>query len=102
MPMAPGVPRRAWGSGRRSPVAGLALAAATVAAVTAVLYPLSQLDPGVSSGVLYVLGVLLLTIHWGLWLGLLTSVASAVALGLFHGDLGNEGDVVAIMVLLLT
>jgi signal transduction histidine kinase len=81
---------------------GLALAAATVAGVTALLYPLSELDPGVSSGVLYVLGVLLLTMHSGLWLGLLTSVASALALGLFHGDLNNEGDVVAITVLLLT
>jgi signal transduction histidine kinase len=100
--MAPGVPRVQRGFGRRSPVVGLALAAATVAAVTGLLYPLSQLDPGVSSGVLYVLGVLLLTIHWGLWLGLLTSLASAVALGLFHGDLGSEGDVVAIAVLLLT
>jgi len=70
--------------------------------VTALLYPLSELDPGVSSGVLYVLGVLLLTIHWGLWLGLVTSVASAVALGVFHGDLSSEGDVVAIGVLLLT
>jgi signal transduction histidine kinase len=81
---------------------GIAVAAATVAAVTALLYPLSELDPGVSSGVLYVLGVLLLTIHWGLWLGLVTSVASAAALGLFHGDLNSEGDVVAISVLLLT
>jgi signal transduction histidine kinase len=100
--MARGVPRLQWGFGRRSPLVGLALAAAVVAGVTALLYPLSRLDPGVSSGVLYVLGVLLLTIHWGLWLGLLTSVASALALGLFHGDLNNEGDVFAIAVLLLT
>jgi signal transduction histidine kinase len=100
--MALGVPREAWGFGRRPPLVGLAVAAATVAAVTALLYPLSELDPGVSSGVLYVLGVLLLTIHWGLWLGLVTSVASALSLGVFHGDLGNEGDLVAITVLLLT
>jgi len=100
--MARGVRREDWGSGPRSPLAGLALAAATVAGVTALLYPLSELDPGVSSGVLYVLGVLLLTIHWGLWLGLVTSVASALALGMFHGHLDDEGDVVAISVLLLT
>jgi signal transduction histidine kinase len=97
-----GVPSEEWGLRRGSPLAGVALAAATVAGVTVLLYPLSQLDPGVSSGVLYVLGVLLLTMHWGLWLGLPTSLASAVALGVFHGDLDSEGDVVAIMVLLLT
>ena len=100
--MALSVPREEWGLGRRPRLVGLAVAAATVAGVTALLYPLSRLDPGVSSGVLYVLGVLLLTMHWGLWLGLVTSVASTVALGLFHGDLTSEGDVVAITVLLLT
>jgi signal transduction histidine kinase len=100
--MTRGVPREDSGSRPRSPLAGLALAAVTVAGVTALLYPLSELDPGVSSGVLYVLGVLLLTIHWGLWLGLVTSVASALALGIFHGHLDDEGDVVAISVLLLT
>jgi signal transduction histidine kinase len=96
------VPHDQWGSGRRPPLVGLGVAAVTVAGVTALLYPLSHLDPGVSSGVLYVLGVLLLTMSWGLWLGLLTSVASAVCLGVFHGDLSSEGDVVAISVLLLT
>jgi signal transduction histidine kinase len=83
-------------------VLGLALAAAVVTGVTLLLYPLSDLDPGVSSGVLYVLGVLLLSIHWGLWLGLVTSLASALALGYFHADLHNEGDLVAIGVLFLT
>jgi signal transduction histidine kinase len=83
-------------------VLGVLTAAAVVAAVTGLLYPLSRLDPGVSSGMLYVLGVLLLSTHWGLWLGLIASVASTIALGVFHGDLGKEGDVVAIGVLLIT
>jgi signal transduction histidine kinase len=48
-----GVPSEEWGLRRGSPLAGVALAAATVAGVTVLLYPLSQLDPGVSSGVLY-------------------------------------------------
>jgi signal transduction histidine kinase len=100
--MARAVPHDRWGWGRRPPLIGLGVAALTVAGVTVLLYPLSQLDPGVSSGVLYVLGVLLLTLSWGLWLGLLTSVASAVCLGVFHGDLQSEGDVVAISVLLGT
>jgi signal transduction histidine kinase len=94
--------RAGRGLGRRSARLGLAVAAAAVAGVTIVLYPLSDLDPGVSSGVLYVLGVLLITLRWGLWLGLATSVASAAALAGFHGHLRDEADVVAIVVLLLT
>jgi signal transduction histidine kinase len=95
------------GHGARN-LAGLAAAAAVVAAVTALLYPLSELDPGVSSGVLYVLGVLLVATYWGLWLGLVTSVASALAIDYFHtrptGEIlaDESGDVVAIGVLLLT
>jgi hypothetical protein len=57
-----------------------------VAAVTLVLYVLSELNPGVSSGVLYVLGVLLVATYSGLWLGLVTSVASVLALDYFHNE----------------
>jgi signal transduction histidine kinase len=93
---------------RGSTLAGLAVGATMVAAVTLVLYPLTKLDPGVSSGVLYVLGVLLVATHWGLWLGLVTSIASALALDYFHTNpqgqfFGHEAsDLVAIGVLLLT
>jgi signal transduction histidine kinase len=92
----------------RTPLADLALAAAVVAAVTLVLFPIQELDPGVSSGVLYVLGVLLLAIYRGLWIGLVASVASALALDFFHAepvgrfDAKSAGDFVAIGVLLLT
>jgi signal transduction histidine kinase len=92
----------------RSPLAGLAACAIVVTAVTLVLYPVSDLDPGVSSGVLYVLGVLLVAGYWGLWLGLVTSLASALSLAYFHArpegslDVENAGDAVAIGVLLLT
>jgi hypothetical protein len=55
---------------RASPLAGVALAVAVVTAITLVLFPLTKLDPGVSSGMLYVLGVLLLAMNWGLWLGI--------------------------------
>jgi len=89
---------------RASRLVGLVAAAAVIAAVTAVLYPLQELDPGVSSGVLYVLGVLVLSLTWGLWLGLVTSIASALALWLFHTAPGSveAEDLVAIVVLLLT
>jgi signal transduction histidine kinase len=93
---------------RGSTLGGLLVAVAMVAAVTLVLYPLSELDPGVSSGVLYVLGVLLVATYWGVWLGVFASVTSAVALDVFHVEprgrlLADEPeDVVAIGVLLLT
>lgn len=51
---------------RRSPAIGLAVAALMVVAVTLLVYPLQTVDPGVSSGVLYVLGVLLVSVYWGL------------------------------------
>ncbi len=92
----------------RSAIEGLAVAAAMVSAITLVLFPLTELDPGVSSGVLYVLCVLLVATHWGLWLGLITSGASAVALDYFHTDhtvgllVRDAEDLVAIAVLLLT
>jgi signal transduction histidine kinase len=91
----------------RSSSAGLAAAAGIVTAVTLLLYPLQQLDPGVSSGVLYVLGVLMVSVCWGLRLGLVTSVASAAALYFFHTSPAglhakSAGDVVAIGTLLVT
>ena len=78
-----------------------------VAACTLVVYPLQTLDPGVSSGVLYVLGVLLVSVQWGLRLGLVTSLASSAALYYFHTDPAGfhaklAGDLVADGVLLVT
>jgi signal transduction histidine kinase len=79
-----------------------------VAAVTLALYPITKLDPGVSSGVLYVLGVLLVATYQGLWSGLLTSLASALALYYFHTDpMGSldgkdAADLMAIGMLLTT
>jgi signal transduction histidine kinase len=93
---------------RDSTPAGLAAAAVVVVSVTVVLYPLQEVDPGLSSGVLYVLGVLGLSLIWGLRLGLLTSVASALALWIFHTspaagfDRVDAHDVAAIAVLLIT
>src|SRR5260370_1121515 len=40
--------------------------------------------PGRSTGVLYLLAVLRVSTYWGLWLGLLTSVASAAAFNFSH------------------
>jgi signal transduction histidine kinase len=92
---------------RRLPAQGVGAAIAVVTAVTLVVYPLQVLDPGVSSGVLYVLGVLLVSVRWGLALGLFTSVASAAALFYFHTSPAGlhsktADDLVAIATLLIT
>jgi signal transduction histidine kinase len=92
----------------RAAAVDLGLASAVVGAITLVLFPVAELDPGVSSGVLYVLGVLLLATRRGLRAGLAASVISAAALAYFHAepvgrlDAKDPGDLVAIGVLLVT
>jgi signal transduction histidine kinase len=100
----PDVTTRSW----RAAAVDLGLACAVVGAITAVLFPIAEFDPGVSSGVLYVLGVLLLATRRGLRAGLAASVISAAALEFFHADpvgtlfAKDPGDLVAIAVLLVT
>ena len=69
---------------RRSTALGAFVAVVSVAATTALLFPLSEIAPAVSLGVLYLLAVLLVSTLWGLWLGLATSVAAALAFNYFH------------------
>ena len=60
---------------------------ATIAAVTAgtlVVYPLKSAAPVVSLGIVYLPAILLISIVWGLRLGLLASVVSALAFNFFH------------------
>ena len=71
-------------SDRPSAVAGVAVAAAAVAAITLLIYPLRDISPAASNGVAYLVAVLLVSTIWGLWLGLLTSLASAAAFNFFH------------------
>ena len=71
-------------SARRSTALGVFVAVVSVAATTALLFPLSEIAPAVSLGVLYLLAVLLVSTLWGLWLGLATSVAAALAFNFFH------------------
>ena len=65
-------------------VAGLVVAVVAVAIITALIFPLRQIAPAESSGVAYLLAVLLVATLWGLRLGLLTSVLSAAAFNYFH------------------
>jgi two-component system sensor histidine kinase KdpD len=69
---------------RRSWTTGLAASFIAVAVVTGVIYGLREIVPVVSTGVVYLLAVLLVSSGWGLWSGLLTAFLSAAAFNFFH------------------
>ena len=71
-------------SERPSRTAGVIVAVASVAAATAIIYPLKQLAPVVSLGVVYLLAVVILSTFWGLALGVGTAVLSALAFNFFQ------------------
>lgn len=89
---------------RPSRMAGAFVAVASVGAATAVIYPLKTVTPVVSLGVLYVLAVLVVSVLWGLTLGIATAVLSAAAFNFFHLPplgrfaLADERDWVALLV----
>jgi two-component system, OmpR family, sensor histidine kinase KdpD len=68
----------------RSRALGPAVAIASVALCTLAIYPLKTIAPAVSLGVVYLLAVVLVSIYWGLWPGLLTALGSAAAFNFFH------------------
>jgi two-component system, OmpR family, sensor histidine kinase KdpD len=92
---------------RPSRLAGVLVAIAGVATATAVIYPLKQVTPVVSLGVLYVLPVVVVSVFWGLAFGLGTSVLSAAAFNFFHlppgghFTLADERDWVALLVFVI-
>lgn len=63
---------------------GMLVAVGAVAVCTLVVYPLKQIAPVVSLGVVYLLAVLAVSTVWGAWLGVLTAVLSAAAFNFFH------------------
>jgi K+-sensing histidine kinase KdpD len=63
---------------------GLLATLGAVIAGTLIVYPLKSVAPVVSLGVVYLPAILLISIFWGLRLGLLASVASAVAFNYFQ------------------
>lgn len=69
---------------KRLPVVGALVALLSVAAITGLVYALREVMPAASTGVLYMLAVLLVSSQWGLWLGLATSVVSALAFNFSH------------------
>jgi two-component system, OmpR family, sensor histidine kinase KdpD len=63
---------------------GVLVAIAAVALCTLLLYPLKQIAPVVSLGVVYLLAVLIVSAVWGAWLGVIAAVLSAAAFNFFH------------------
>ncbi|HEV3094342.1 MAG TPA: DUF4118 domain-containing protein [Solirubrobacteraceae bacterium] len=63
---------------------GALVALALVALCTLVVYPLKQAAPVVSLGVVYMLAVVVVSVTWGMRLGVATSVGSALAFNFFH------------------
>jgi two-component system sensor histidine kinase KdpD len=55
-----------------------------VALCTVIVYPLAHVAPVVSLSVVYLPAVLVVSIAWGVWPGVLTGVASAAAFDYFH------------------
>ena len=68
----------------RSPLVGLAASVGSVALITLLIYPLREVVPVVSTGVVYTLAVLFVSSYWGLYLGLLTAVLGAASWNFFH------------------
>jgi two-component system sensor histidine kinase KdpD len=69
----------------RPPVlAGVLAAAFAIGLTTLAIYPLRTAVPVVSTGVVYLLGVLLVSTVFGIWPGLATAVGSAPAFNWFH------------------
>lgn len=81
--MEPG-PTRLLSGRRPSPAAAVLMVIGTVVVATVLVYPLKQVAPPVSLGVVYLLGVLVASTYGGLWVGLCTGLLGALAFNWFH------------------
>jgi signal transduction histidine kinase len=70
---------------------GIVVAASFIAAETLLVYLLEKSMPGMTFGVLFVLGVLVVSAGWGFGLAVTTTLASAVVYALAH--LGADGGI---------
>ena len=75
-----------------SRTAGVLTAAALVALCTLIVYPLAGVAPVVSLSVVYLPAVLLVSITWGAWLGLLTGVDERRGVRLLPPAPGRPAD----------
>ncbi len=96
-----------FGSEPPSAAWGLLATVAAVVVGTLVVYPLKDVAPAVSLGVVYIPGVLLVSTVWGWRLGVLAAVASALAFNWFHipptgrFDVSADRDAVALVVFVI-
>jgi two-component system, OmpR family, sensor histidine kinase KdpD len=63
---------------------GAIAALLAVALCTLIVYPLAHVAPVVSLSVVYLPAVLVVSVTWGVWLGVATGVLSAAAFNFFH------------------
>ncbi|GAA3208761.1 DUF4118 domain-containing protein [Dactylosporangium siamense] len=63
---------------------GIAVGAGFIVVETLLVYPLRHVAPREALALVYLFGVLLVSTVWGLWLGVATSIVSAVAFDYFH------------------
>src|SRR3954447_5853546 len=86
---------------------GILAAALLIAVVTLVVLPLRNHAPAAALGVAYLLVVLVVSVLWRAWVGVLTAFACAVAFNFFHlpptgsftiHDSGNVTALVAFLV----
>ena len=95
---------RRWRSSTGSPTSRRCAALAAVAAGALLAYPVKSVAPAVSLGVVFIPGVLLISTLWGLRLGLLTALLSALAFNWFHippvgrFTIADNRDLVALVV----
>src|SRR3977135_4024092 len=62
----------------------IGVAGSLIAGETLLGYPLKEVAAKESLGILYLLGVLVVSTLWGFWPGVATAVVSAVAMAYFH------------------
>lgn len=63
---------------------GALVALVSIALCTLIVYPLKQVAPVISLGVVYLPAVLIVSASWGGWMGAATGVLSALAFNFFH------------------
>ena len=71
-------------SSRPSLAIGATVAVAGTAVETLAIYPLAHVAPVVSLGVVYLIGVVVVSTYWGIRLGFATALLSALAYNYFH------------------
>lgn len=71
--------------------AGIGVAAAFIVAETLLVYLLENVVPGMTFGVIFLLGVLVVSAGWGFGLAVTTTLASAVVYAFVH--LGADGSI---------